>query len=381
MASPSIPNPFAAGANSHYGIGDTGTTLLGPPQHGSAEQWRGSVFSSDIGGRLGMTPPMSPRRSTSPRQRSTITLPSRSMSARRRMRDDDDDRRSRERDREDQQRGRQLPDEQPLAEGWGQRMLRAEMKIRALEENLNDAKSIIESNSVDMFKRVDQMKTFVMEVEGRFSQWERSIPERMHQLEQKEDGTRAIINETVANIQNKFVELENLINARPVPSTPAGFGGNSTCPPIPPSFGGLTSAKPSFHIGSPLSAPTPVVEANPPGLDPWSNFQPPSMAAGSALPNPMDAGSKKPWDPRIWSISEAKVSKELKPFDGSHAKYRTWANRVKDHFKKKYGDWEFVFEEIEKQKVPISKELLVTTYIVTENFTFDVDLAICSNAL
>ena len=102
-------------------------------------------------------------------------------------------------------------------------MLNAEMRIRSLESELTEAKKIIENNSIDIFKRVDQMKIFVQEVEGRFSQWERAIPDRLHGLEQKEDGTRAIINQLTMHIQTKFSELENAINTRPVPQIPASF--------------------------------------------------------------------------------------------------------------------------------------------------------------
>ena len=64
----------------------------------------------------------------------------------------------------------------------------------------------------------------------------------------------------------------------------------------------------------------------------------------------------------MWSIAEAKVSKELKPFDGSHSKYEIWANRIKDHFKKKYSDWEYLFDEVEAQEVPMSKDRQVSSY-------------------
>ena len=120
------PNPFAMDGSqlgAVYGLANmasTGTVAnsMGSLQHGAAEQFRGlvrPVMPADIGGRLGMTPPITPPRSTSPRMRSTTTLPSRSMSARRRRRDDSADRRSREREREDY-RGQQ-PEEQPLPAG------------------------------------------------------------------------------------------------------------------------------------------------------------------------------------------------------------------------------------------------------------------------
>ena len=83
----------------------------------------------------------------------------------------------------------------------------------------------------------------------------------------------------------------------------------------------------------------------------------------------------------MWSIAEAKVSKELKPFDGSHSKYEIWANRIKDHFKKKYSDWEYLFDEVEAQKVPISKDRLVSSYLNADGYSFDIDVAYCSNSL
>ena len=140
MAVPSIPNPFGMGAGAGTGAVPGS---MGPLQHGSAEQhWRGSVFASDIGGRLGMTPPLTPRRSASPRQRSTFTLPSRSPS--RRARDEEDDR---SRDRERDRRGRPENDEQPLPEGWGARMLAAETKIRALDSAMSEVKRVVEETS------------------------------------------------------------------------------------------------------------------------------------------------------------------------------------------------------------------------------------------
>ena len=374
------PNPFAMTGQPHgsfgngatYGMGSTNANSMGSLQHGAAEQWRGLVTPADVGGRLGMTPPVTPHRSTSPRMRSTLTLPSRSLSARRRNRDDNADRRSRERE---DHRGQQ-PDEQPLPAGWGQRMLNAEMRIRSLESDLLEAKKIIETNSIDIFKRVDQMKVFVQEVEGRFGQWERAVPERLHELERREEGTKAIINQLTMDIQAKFSELEKAINTRPIPPIPASFGGNATSGPT------------HFHVGSPLSGPD--ADQNPPGLDPWGKYaasQSAHLGHGSAPPTPgfpqasSPALARKPWDQKVWSIVESKVSKELKPFDGTNAKYRIWADRVRDHYQKKHGDWEFLFKEVEKQKAPITKDKLIFTFIATDDCNFDVDLAFCSNSL
>ena len=52
----------------------------------------------------------------------------------------------------------------------------------------------------------------------------------------------------------------------------------------------------------------------------------------------------------MWGVADMKISKELKPFNGTDGMYRTWAQRVKDHFTEKNPDWYYVFAEIEKQK-------------------------------
>ena len=50
MAHHSIPNPFALGVGGNNGFAGTSTGTMGLPQHGYAEQWRGTVFASDMGG-------------------------------------------------------------------------------------------------------------------------------------------------------------------------------------------------------------------------------------------------------------------------------------------------------------------------------------------
>ena len=58
-----------------------------------------------------------------------------------------------------------------------------------------------------------------------------------------------------------------------------------------------------------------------------------------------------------WNASDVKPSKLLlsSPFNGGAESYKYWADRVKDHFKEKNRDYEFVFREIEAQKVPVMK--------------------------
>ena len=99
-------NPFHMGNN---GGAQNGSSA----QHGTAEQWSGTVFSSDIGGRLGMTPPTSPRRrSMSPR-----TGPRGNFAPRP---DRDEDEGERDRDREVRRRPpheRAARTDKPLPEG------------------------------------------------------------------------------------------------------------------------------------------------------------------------------------------------------------------------------------------------------------------------
>ena len=135
------------------------------------------------------------------------------------------------------------------------------------------------------------------------------------------------------------------MQGRPMPSAQPSTQPNQTAPPVPPSFGGPTAQ--NFNIRSPLSGPPAQAD-----FDPWSNFQQSRTAyASGGIPasNPVPlvgtrppmhapgpaSGNRKPWDPRSWSASEIKVAKELKPFSGLHSTYKIWANRVKDHFKKK----------------------------------------------
>ena len=94
-----MAHPFTMGGQQNVGtgagnvgIGNFGTSA----QHGSAEQVRGQLFTGNVGGGLGMTPPSSPRGSTSPR----TGLRNNSTPRRDRTRNDsEDENRDRERER------------------------------------------------------------------------------------------------------------------------------------------------------------------------------------------------------------------------------------------------------------------------------------------
>ena len=108
-----------------------------------------------------------------------------------------------------------------------------------------------------------------------------------------------------------------------------------------------------YHIGQSSQAAT---NATMPASGPM-----PSMG----VPPPVVQGQRTmvPFDSRNWSASHIKVAKELKPFNGSDSNYRTWANRVRDHFIEVNADWRWVFAEIEKQKVRIPMSSQTMTVI------------------
>ena len=235
-------------------------------------------------------------------------------------------------------------------------------------------------------KKIDEMKNFVAEVGQRFEKAERLVPERMQQMESRHEGIIGTINQLTQHLQEKFKELENAVSERPRAS-PAPSG----VPPVPPSFGGPPATE-HFNIGSPLSGPPPTQSAAPP-LDPWATFAQNRSTNSSGGPGQGGFGPGHPtppapaqaahrtWDPRMWSTADAKVSKELKPFNGTHASYKIWANRVKDHFTKKNPDWHHVFVVVESQKTPVSRDLLKVSWLRADGYTFDVDFGWCANAL
>ena len=267
-----MASPFSVGATSNYGPS---------VQHGTAEQWSGTVFGgmTGVGGPLGMTPPLSPRRSPSPRAGSR-----RGASPRRD--EEDDENRDRERDRR-RRPNLVLPadDGQPLPEGWGSRMLAAENKIRELTDSLNAVRSVLEDVNNKANLKIDQMKIFIQDVEGRFTQLERALPERIHIVEKKSDNFVTLVNGLTVHLQNKFQDIENSIrnlsnSPAPAPAPAATPPVSPTVPPVPPSFGGgATPQTQHFGIGSPLSGPN----VQP---DPWSNYQQPTAVGNGSSPFP-----------------------------------------------------------------------------------------------
>ena len=89
----------------------------------------------------------------------------------------------------------------------------------------------------------------------------------------------------------------------------------------------------------------------------------------------------KAWDIKEWSIAHAKVSKELKPFQGTDSTYRTWASRVRDHFKEVNSDWGLVFSEIEKQPAAIPMSNQTMSQLLSDNQLVQVDFRWVSNVL
>ena len=255
-------------------------------------------------------------------------------------------------------------------------MLGAEKKIQELEKALKHVQQVIVDTNDGINKKVDSMKSFVNEVEGRFGQLEKTLPERIHNSEERQEYFVKLLNNMGNSISESFQRIER---DRMNPTTPQPA---SQVPPVPPSFGGPTAPKVEhFNLGSPLSGP-PQQEttSSTPVFDPWA------QAAGqnSARPPPMAPQShlgRRAWDPKMWGVADMKISKELKPFNGTDGMYRTWAQRVKDHFTEKNLDWSYVFAEIERQKEPIGKESLVLNYLTGEGYTFDIDFKWVANSL
>ena len=213
-------------------------TSPGSSQHGTAEQWAGTVFSSDVGGRFGMTPPTSPRRTsprTSPRSPSAPRGP--------RGHDEDEDHRDRERESRRRMPREQHEEDPPIPQGWGARMLAFENRLRELGETVTEVKKVVNEVNDRANGKIDEMKKFVQEVGGRFDNLEQALPGRIHNLETRNDGLIETLNEITKNIHNRFEEMSNNVRAS---SNPPNFGGPTTA---------TTATAQTFNIGSPLSGP------------------------------------------------------------------------------------------------------------------------------
>ena len=197
------------------------------------------------------------------------------------------------------------------------------------------------------------------------------------------------MNAISAALGSKIEQIEQLLLAQAVgPHTPPSM----SVPQIPQSFGGQAapSTTQHFHVGSPLSAPPAPPGIQPAIPDPWAEYsagrpqviqQPLSQPPVSQIPVGASRLVTKHWDVKEWSIAHAKVSKELKPFQGTDSTYRTWAGRVRDHFKEVNSDWGLVFSEIEKQTSTIPMSAQTIANLFTAERQVQIDFAWISNVL
>ena len=228
-------------------------------------------------------------------------------------------------------------------------------------------------------------------LQGRVEGLERTLPQRIQMVENRQVTFVETLNAMTAAINQKIEQVEHFVLAQPKAAAPP-----QTVPPIPQSYGGPQPSQPTmpeqFQLGSPLSAP-PGMGANPssaPTPDPWASYHATYVAGSQAAPPmapPVAAASAagqviiQHWDERRWDISHAKVSKELKPFNGSDSAYRTWAGRVRDHFKEVNRDWALVFAEIEKQQTVIPMNSQNLCYLTAPGRQVQVDFAWVTNVL
>ena len=287
--------------------------------------------------------------------------------------------RDRSRDRRDRSPRRSDESDQGPSQGWGPRIISLEQKVADLELQIKTA-------DVAITGKFDASEARKAAIEGRLNSMDAVLQQRLATIEQRQTGFVNNINALAAALGSKVEQIEQLLLAQAVgPQTPPTM----PVPQIPQSFGGQSaSTTQHFGIGSPLSAaPTP------PGLqpttpDPWADYtagRSPTIQQQAPQPSPVQVGAQrlsvKAWDVKEWSIAHLKVSKELKPFMGTDATYRTWAGRVRDHFKEVNADWGLVFSEIEKQKIPIPMSAQTLTYLFTTERQVQVDFAWISNVL
>ena len=131
-------------------------------------------------------------------------------------------------------------------------MLASESKIRELAESIKEVQRVVEEVTNKANVNIDETRIFVQEVEGRFTQLGRVLPERIHVVEKKSENFITIANDLTGYLQNKFRKLEETmrkINER--------NGGHT----------GATSTIKHVGIGSPLSGPGTDDQS-----DQWANF-------------------------------------------------------------------------------------------------------------
>ena len=349
----STPNPFGMPAPLFNPMSHgTGTyndpSIASSQRHGIAEQVGGGAWSS-------ITPPRTPR----------------SLSGRRGSR-------SRER-----RSPRGDDDSERIQQGWGPRIVLLENKVQELENSISRA-------DIAITKRISDGTEGVSAVNMRIDVLERTLPQRIHDMEHKQTSLIATLNAVTSQIHQKMETIEQMMASKPSCDPDLSF---KSAPSIPPSFGGATAQH--YHMGSPLSAPPGMTSSTGATAmpDPWANWnggQSSHAATNTSLPAsmpmapPVVQGQRTlvPFDTRNWSVSHVKVSKELKTFNGSDSSYRTWASRVRDHFTEVNADWGLVFDEIEKQKVriPMSSQTLAVLHSGT-NLAVQIDFRWASSVL
>ena len=79
----------------------------------------------------------------------------------------------------------------------------SETRIEALEESMVSLKTMLDSTIGGIDPKVETVKTFVQEVEGRFGQFDRALPERPHKIEKRQEQNVIVINGLATSISEK----------------------------------------------------------------------------------------------------------------------------------------------------------------------------------
>ena len=258
---------------------------------------------------MGLTPPRTPR--------SSSRRPSRSR--------DRDGRRS-------PRRGDDYEEPEQPNQGWGPRIVLMEKKIAELEAAISTADKAITKTFVDT-------QAGANDAMGRIDSIERTLPQRIHNIETRQVTFVETMNALTGAINSKIEQVEQLVLSRPRESqhVPPAHAPATPTPPIPPRLGGQQppmAGPQHFNVGSPLSAPTSNTAGV--GPDPWAQYAGPRPAhvdtthsvCGPHMPaNPPNGHGSwshngpvgpiqqptpttpKYVDDKRWSIAYAKVSK------------------------------------------------------------------------
>lgn len=192
-------------------------------------------------------------------------------------------------------------------------MLASEKKIQELERALTHVQQVVVDTNEEVNKKVDTMKAFVQEVERRFGQLEKSLPERIHKGEERQEYVVTLLNNMGKYIIDRFQQIEQFIQNVPQPAPhPAPRPAprpTTQAPPMPPSVGRPTAPNDEhFLLACPLSGhPPQEIASSAPAFDPWAQ----ATKMNHAGPPPMT--QRRAWDARMWGVADMKISKELKP--------------------------------------------------------------------